>query len=54
MVIDTYLGTEPFNPYSCGADLECPYTTRCDAEAAGYNIEADCCQSPQPSACGLM
>jgi len=45
---------EPFNPYSCGDDLECPYNTRCDAEAAGYNIENDCCQSPQPSACGLM
>ena len=45
---------EPFNPYSCGANLECPYNTRCHAEAAGYNIDSECCQAPQPSACGQM
>lgn len=45
---------DPTNPYACGKDYECAYPKRCLAEAAGYNIEDDCCQAPQPSACGFI
>jgi len=45
---------EPTNPYSCGADYTCAYSNRCLAEAAGFNIEADCCQAPMQSLCGMI
>lgn len=45
---------EPTNPYSCGTDFNCAYSNRCLAEAAGYNIDADCCQAPMPSICGMI
>lgn len=50
-----YIGEwEPVNPYSCGEDFSCGYENRCLAESAGFNIEEDCCQAPQPSACPMI
>jgi len=42
---------EPNNPHVC---FGCSYENICLAEAAGYDIDNDCCQSPNPSACGLI
>ena len=43
---------EPVNPYTCGAD-SCPYENRCLASAAGFDVDTECCQAPQPSVCGM-
>ena len=43
-----------FNPVICGPDLNCGYENFCLAQAAGFDMDADCCQAPQPSACPFM
>ena len=43
---------EPVNPYTCGED-SCAYENRCLASAAGFDVDTECCQSPQPSVCPM-
>lgn len=43
---------EPVNPYTCGED-SCAYENRCLASAAGFDVDTECCQSPQPSICPM-
>ena len=45
---------EPTRPYKCGQDFNCLYTKDCLAEAAGFDVDEDCCQAPDPAACGLI
>eukprot|EP00539_Tryblionella_compressa_P010938 CAMPEP_0178803564 /NCGR_PEP_ID=MMETSP0745-20121128/14548_1 /TAXON_ID=913974 /ORGANISM="Nitzschia punctata, Strain CCMP561" /LENGTH=404 /DNA_ID=CAMNT_0020462675 /DNA_START=92 /DNA_END=1306 /DNA_ORIENTATION=+ len=45
---------DPFNPVVCGPDKNCGYKNFCLAAAAGYDVEADCCQAPQPSSCSFL
>ena len=40
----------PRNPYKCGAD-SCVYGNVCLVKDAGFDIDADCCQAPDPGAC---
>ena len=43
---------EPTNRFNCGNNLQCPYRTICDLEAAGFDREDDCCQTvPENTAC---
>jgi uncharacterized surface protein with fasciclin (FAS1) repeats len=43
---------EPTNRFNCGNNLQCPYRTICDLEAAGFDQEDDCCQTiPENTAC---
>ena len=37
---------DPTNRFNCGNNLQCPYRTICDLEAAGFDQEDDCCQAP--------
>jgi len=43
---------EPVNPYTCGED-SCAYENRCLASAAGFDVDTECCQAPQPSVCPM-
>ena len=43
---------EPVNPYTCGED-SCAYENRCLASAAGFDVDTECCQAPQPSICPM-
>ena len=45
---------DPANPHACGDGYSCAYANICLAETAGFDIDADCCQSPQPSMCPMM
>jgi len=41
----------PSNPHKCGDGYKCLYDNTCFVKDAGFDIDADCCQAPDASAC---